>query len=60
MEKSALMGIWIRPDGTLRPYQTCPSCSRVLTGKGKAADRLSAKIEVVLTAALEAKQEVGD
>ena len=58
MEKSALMGIWIRPDGTMQPYQTCPRCSRVLMTKGKAADRLSAKIEQVLTAAIEAKQEV--
>ena len=58
MEQSALMGIWIRPDGAMQPHQTCPRCSRVLTAKGKAADRLSTKIEEVLMAAIEAKQEV--
>lgn len=58
MERTALMGAWIRPDGKVQTYQTCPRCSVVLMGKGKAADRLSAKIEEVLAAALEAKQEV--
>ena len=58
MDKSELMGIWLCPDGTMQLYQTCPRCSRVLMTKGKAADRLSAKIEQVLTAAIEAKQEV--
>ncbi len=46
------------PVGAVQPYQNCPRCSRILTGKGKAADRLSAKIGEVLTVAIESKQEV--
>ncbi len=58
MDESALMGIWLRPDGMAQPYLTCPRYSRVLTARGKAVDRLRAKIEEVLRAAIEAKQEV--
>lgn len=58
MEESALMGIWIRPDGEAQPYQTCSRCSRVLSGADQTArERLTARIEEVLTAAVEANQE---
>lgn len=58
MEESALMAIWIRPDGIPQPYQTCPRCSRVLSGVDQTArERLTSRIEEVLAAAIEAKQE---
>jgi hypothetical protein len=49
--------IWIiydyfRPDGAVQPYQTYPRCSRILAGKGKVAEWLSAKIEEVLAEVL--------
>ena len=53
------MGVWIRPDGKTQPYQTCPRCSRVLSGVDQAArERLTSRIEEVLAAAIEAKREV--
>lgn len=59
MEEAALVGLWIRPDGTVEPYQTCVRCSRVLASANETArDWLTARIEDVLTAAVEAKQEV--
>lgn len=58
MEEAALVGLWIRPDGTVEPYQTCLRCSRVLAGANETArDWLTARIEEVLMAAIEAKQE---
>jgi len=59
LEESVLMGVWIRPDGKTQPYQTCPRCSRVLSGVDQAArERLTSRIEEVLAAAIEAKREV--
>jgi hypothetical protein len=58
MEQSALMGMWVRPDGVVQPYQTCPRCSRVLSGANQTArEQLTVRIEEVLAAAIEAKQE---
>ena len=59
MEESALMGIWIRPDGRrsrTRPVRGAPASSPAQDQTAR--ERLTARIEEVLTAAVEAKQEV--